>query len=192
MNQFYDLKKIYRYNSLLALKICLFTLLLLFTKEALSTNLMKVPKQDSFLVATKGTKQFKYKLGTYLSIRCSNTSSKILGQLYQVSNDSIGLIRNSKLNSIRKVAIKDINSITILHKAGRKYWGIFLPILLILAVGGLVFATQGSLIALPILALPVFSLFTYIPFLFFNFLSDVFSRKSISNGWSFAKGNTKH
>ncbi len=191
MYQFYDLKKIYTHNLLFALKLFLFTLLLLFTQEAFSTTLMKVPKTDSFLVATKGTKQFEYKLGTHLLIRYNNASSKISGQLYQVSNDSIGLIRNSKLNSIRKVAIKDISSITILHKAGRKYWGIFLPILLILAVVGLVFTTQGSLIALPILALPVVSLFTYIPFLFFNFLSDVFSKKSISRGWSFAKRSTK-
>jgi hypothetical protein len=172
MYQFYDLKNIYRHNLLFAIKLFLFTLFLLFTQEAFSTTLMKVPKTDSFLVATKGTKQFEYKLGTHLLIRYNNASNKISGQLYQVSNDSIGLIRNSKLNSIRKVAIKDISSITILHKAGRKYWGIFLPILLILA-------------------LPIVSLFTYIPFLFFNFLSDVFSKKSISRGWSFAKRSTK-
>ncbi len=179
-----DLLKIYRPSLL-------FILLFLLVQQLFSATFIEVPKTDSFLVATKGTKQFKYKLRTHLSIRYNNASGKISGQLYQVSNDSVFLIQNSKSNSIIKVAIKDISSVTILHKKGRKHWVIYLSIYLILAIVGLTFSTQGSLIALPILVLPVLSLFTYIPFLFFNFLSDVFSKKSTSRGWSFEKRGIK-
>lgn len=185
------LQKTYSSSLLLAKKLFLFTLLLLFAKETLSATLMKVPKRDSILIASNGTKHFKYKFGTHILIRCNNAASKISGQLYQVANDSVLLIQNSKSNSIIKIAIKDISSVTILHKKGRKHWVIYVSIYLILAIVGLTFSTQGSLIALPILALPVLSLFTYIPFLFFNFLSDVFSKKSISRGWSFEKRSIK-
>lgn len=184
-------QKTYRPVLLFAFKSFLLTLFLLFTQESFSATLMNVPTTDSILVARKGTKQFKYKFGTHLLISYNNSSSKISGQLYQVSTDSIGLIRNSKLNSITKVAIKDISSITILHKAGRKHWVIFLSVLLVLLVVGLMLSTNGLFVALPILAFPVVSLFTYIPFLFFNFLSDVFSKKSIRKGWSFGMATNK-
>ena len=185
------LQKTYRPVLLFAFKSFLLTLFLLFTQESFSATLLNVPTTDSILVARKGTKQFEYKFGTHLLISYNNSSSKISGQLYQVSTDSVGFMRNSKLNSITKVAIKDISSITILHKAGRKHWVIFLSVLLVLLVVGLMLSTNGLFVALPILAFPVVSLFTYIPFLFFNFLSDVFSKKSIRKGWSFGMATNK-
>jgi hypothetical protein len=73
----------------------------------------------------------------------------------------------------------------VLHKKGRKNWVVFTSLLFILMTLGLILYNKGVLISLPVLVLPVVSIYTFVPFLCINFMSDILSKKSIKNGWSF-------
>lgn len=168
----------------------LITILLLFcAKDSFSANSIKIRNQDTVLIATNVNKSFTYRLGCYLSIQFGKTNEKISGQLYHVSNDSICLFSKGKSGTIKKIAINDINSVTVLHKATRKNWLIIVPILSVLMAIGLIYSTQGNLLALPLLILPVLSIYTYIPVLLFSFITDIFSKKSTKQSWSFRSMN---
>ena len=159
---------------------------LFFTIDSFSANSTNPTNKDTVLIAKKADKYFIYKIGCHLSVHFNNPTKRTSGQLYHVSNDSISLINKGKFNTIKKVAINDIISITILHKETRKNWLIYITILSILMTIGLIYSTQGKLVALPFLILPVLSIFTYIPLLLFSFLTDIFSKKSIKKGWTFS------
>jgi hypothetical protein len=166
-------------------RVLIIILLLFCAKDSFSAYSIKIRNKDTSLIATRIDKHFTYRLGCYLSIQFGKSNEKISGQLYHVSNDSISLISKSKLGPIKKIAINDINSVTVLHKETRKNWLIIVSIFLTLTVIGLIYSTQGNLLALPFLILPVMSIYTYIPLLLFSFISDIFSKKSTKRSWSF-------
>jgi hypothetical protein len=107
----------------------------------------------------------------------------------EVSKDSITLIGNRNKFLSRSIAIKDINSITVLHKKGRKNWVLNL-ILLSVSLGLGIFLTNNFpsgilIISLPLLFTGVTMLWLYLPFLLMNFMFDVFSKKTRQKGWNF-------
>ena len=153
--------------------------------SAFSATSIKIPKSDTVLIASKGDRQFTYKYGSHLLIRLRHSSTKFSGKLYQVSNDSVWLTQKDNSDKIEKIAISDIHSITILHKKTRKHWIIILSTLLILLSIGLSLSTQANLAALLFLVPSVPVLMVYVPFLFFNIMSDILSKKSLKKGWTF-------
>ena len=165
--------------------------LLIFNQVCFSATSIHIPRSQSTLIATKNNKQHKYNIGTHLSIRYNNYSQKLSGQLYDVSNDSVIIKINSKSAEFKSIAINDISSVSVLHKKGRKNWVVFTSLLFILMTLGLVLYNKGVLISVPVLVLPVVSLYVYVPFLFMNFMSDLFSKKSIHKGWAFKSRSFK-
>jgi len=159
--------------------------------QSFSATSIHIPRSQSTLIATKNSKQHKYYIGTHLFIRYNKYSQKLSGQLYDVSNDSVVIKINSKSAEFKSIAINDISSVTILHKKGRDNWLLFLSLFFILLPIGMILIDKGIWIGLPVLVLPIVSLYVYIPFLFMNFISDIFSKKSINKGWSFKSRSFK-
>lgn len=153
--------------------------------RAFAATSIKIPKNDTVLVATKGDRQFTYKYGSHLLIKFGNPSTKFSGKLFQVSNDSVWLTQKDNADKIQKIAISDIHSITILHKKTRKNWILILSTLFILLSIGLTLSTDANLAALLFLIPSVPALMVYVPLLFLNILSDILSKKSIKKGWAF-------
>jgi hypothetical protein len=125
-----------------------------------------------------------------LLISYGNQSNKISGQLYEVSSDSVTIMYNPKIGSTKKIAIKDINAISILHKKGRKGWVPAVLIPLSLLISGLILLdslnnTAAILLVFLIFLLPGTALMSIVPFLLINFMSDIFSKKRTQKGWSF-------
>lgn len=175
-------------------------IVLLFAKyDSFSATSMPIAKTDSVLIALKGKKQKFYKIGRYLLISYGNQSNKISGQLYEVSNDSVTIMYNPKIVSTKKIAIKDIDAISILHKKGRKGWVPAVLIPLSLLISGLILLdslnnTAAILLVFLIFLLPGAALMGILPFLLINFMSDIFSKKRTQKGWSFKsiKNKTKN
>jgi hypothetical protein len=178
-------------------------IVLLFAKyDSFSATSMPIAKTDSVLIAIKGKKQKYYKIGRYLSISYGNQSNKISGQLYEVSNDSVTIMYNPKIGSTKKIAIKDIDAISILHKKGRKDWVKNILILSSLFISGLIifekYINNPFAVVVLIFLFPLFAagtgLILYSSFLLINFMSDIFSKKRIQKGWSFKsiKNKTKN
>jgi hypothetical protein len=153
--------------------------------QSFSATSIHIPRSHCTLIATKNSKQHKYNIGTHVSIRYNNYSQKLSGQLYNATEDSVVIKVNSKKTDLKSIAINDICSVSVLHKKGRKNWVVFTSLLFILMTLGLVLYNKGVLISLPVLVLPVVSIYTFVPFLCINFMSDILSKKSIKNGWSF-------
>jgi hypothetical protein len=140
-------------------------------------------------VAKKGSKQFRYKLGKHLLVQYGNSENRFAGKLIEISKDSITLIGNTNKFLTKSIAINDINSITILHKKGRKNW--VLNIILLSVSLGLgifltnIFPSEILFISWPLLSTGLAMLWFYLPFLLMNFMFDVFSKKTRLKGWNF-------
>jgi hypothetical protein len=177
-----------RKSDFLFLYILLIPFLFLSSK-VLSATITPIGHSDLILVAKKGSKQFRYKLGKHLLVQYGNSESRFAGELMEVSKDSITLFGNRNKFLSKSIAIKDINSITVLHKKGRKNWVLNL-ILLSVSLGLGIFLTNKFpsgilLISLPLLFTGVTMLWLYLPFLLMNFMFDVFSKKIRQKGWNF-------
>jgi len=185
-----DFTKGNKHKLLLVCRVVAIIVLLGTKCESFSANYMPIPKTDSVLIAIKGKKQKYYKLGRYLLISYGNQSNKISGQLYEASSDSVTIMYDPKISSTKKIAIKDIDAISILHKKGRKGWVPAVLIPLSLLISGLILLdslnnTAAILLVFLIFLLPGTALMSIVPFLLINFMSDIFSKKRTQKGWSF-------
>lgn len=177
-------------------RVLLLILILVQGNDVFSAFSIPIHQTDSILIATNGKKTFKYKLGKFLLIKHKNLSDKISGQLYEVTSDSVLIITDpdefiymkhykAEHYSVSKIAIKDIHSISILHKKERKNWEKSLMTFAILTGLGLLLIDRLVSIGLLLLVPSILGIYYLIPFLLISFLSDFLSTKSIKKGWDF-------
>ena len=143
------------------------------------------PDKHPVLTAAKGKHTKHYKPGNYLRITYKSIEGnydKVNGKLIRVTNDSIEMVSKKNKPSIY-IAISDITSVSKLHKEGRRGWIPMMIIFIFLTILGVI--NINSLLGLVFLAIPAVALYTYVPFLFIIFLSDILSKKSIAKGWQF-------
>ncbi len=181
--------KLHRRKSDFLFLYILFIPFLFLSSKVLSATITPIGHSDWILVAKKGSKQFRYKLGKHLLVQYGNSENRFAGKLIEISKDSITLIGNTNKFLTKSIAINDINSITILHKKGRKNW--VLNIILLSVSLGLgifltnIFPSEILFISWPLLSTGLAMLWFYLPFLLMNFMFDVFSKKTKLKGWNF-------
>lgn len=191
-----------RAQPITAQGVLVIILLLLPGYDVFSAIPMPITPSDTILIARKGKKEFKYKMGKFVSIRHNNLSEKISGQIIKVSSDSVFLLNNpdeyisgkkynSDMYAVSKIAIRDIHSISILHKKGRKNWEKTLLILFILLGIGLLVIDRLVAIGILLVGTSSVGIYYLIPFYLINFLSDILSTKSIRKGWKFDPQKTE-
>lgn len=170
--------------QLLKLVIFTYLIILISTLKVYSFSITR-ESTNPVLTAAKGKHTKHYKPGNFLRITYKlfeGKYDKINGRLINVTSDSIEITSKKSKPSFH-IAISDIISVSKLHKAGRRGWVTIMSVLVLLTVLGIIFI--DTLLAIIFLAVPVVALYTYVPFLFFNFMLDILSKKSISKGWHF-------
>lgn len=119
----------------------------------------------------------------------------IKGKLLLVLKDSIDILPFEKTKNITRIAILNITDIGILHKNARRGWPVTFAVLGFMVVIGLLITESVYGVILFAIGAGVL-LYLFLPFLFFSFLSDYLSKKSVTKGWRFYtdKGvsNTHH
>lgn len=173
-------------KSIQPLKIILFSFLIfLFSTDKVYAFVFATSNTQPILTTAKGKHTKHYKPGNFLRITYKSSDSKyekINGRLINVTPDSIEILSKKSKPSLH-IAITDIISVSKLHIPGREGWITAMSVLVLLTVLGIIFIDTVRVVIF--LAVPVVALFTYVPFLFFSFMSDILSIKSISKGWRF-------
>ena len=176
----------------LTLRIKFILIGIIFILNFANASCSFIKHNDTILIASRGSRVINFNLGTDVLIRYDNESKKINGKIIKVSSDSVLISTKNKAKSTVSVAVDKIDSVMKLHKNGRRGWIPSLSLLVLLTIFGLILLSKNSFLTLIVLGIPVVSLYTYLPFLTINFLSDLFSKKSIKKGWIFSSKSNLH
>lgn len=155
---------------------------ILLPKSADAVYVQQHP-QNMVLIVSKGKRVIKYKAGSFVRIRYTEQSRKMTGRLVKISSDSIFI--EDKKHETHSIAISDIESVMKIHQSDRKGWVSLLGIIAGLSIAGIYVVERKSLLSHIALAFPILSLYTYLPYLLFSFMTDIFSKKSKKKEWLF-------